>query len=167
VKLESIQCEAVDEAAMLALGAALSAALVRGSVVYLVGDLGMGKTTLARGILRALGHEGTVKSPTYTLVEPYEVDAGSVFHFDLYRLGDPEELEFIGIRDYFDGDSLALVEWPQRGAGFLPPADLVVTIGPAGNGRHLDLVAHSSLGAQCLERLSGDSAIKMRQECNE
>jgi tRNA threonylcarbamoyladenosine biosynthesis protein TsaE len=149
VKLESIQCEAVDEAAMLALGAALSAALGRGSVVYLVGDLGMGKTTLARGILRALGHEGTVKSPTYTLVEPYEVGAGSVFHFDLYRLGDP------------------LVEWPQRGAGFLPPADLVVTIGPAGNGRHLDLVAHSSLGAQCLERLSGDSAIKMRQECNE
>lgn len=161
MKLQVFQLEAEDETAMLALGTALAATLVPASVVYLVGELGMGKTTLARGILRALGHRGTVKSPTYTLVEPYELAEGCVYHFDLYRLGDPEELEFMGIRDYFDGSALVLVEWPECGAGFLPPADLVVTIGPAGNGRRLDLVAESSRGVRCLESLSEDSAIKI------
>lgn len=159
MKPVAVQRELPDEPAMLALGRSLAASLVPGTVLYLVGDLGMGKTTLARGILRGLGYEGTVKSPTYTLVEPYELDGVSVYHFDLYRLGDPGELEFMGIRDYFDNDSLVLVEWPECGKGFLPPADLAVTIEPAESGRRLGLVAESTRGTQCLESLFGKIVI--------
>jgi tRNA threonylcarbamoyladenosine biosynthesis protein TsaE len=146
---------AENETQMVALGARLAVALEPGIVVYLVGDLGMGKTTLARGVLQALGHSGAVKSPTYTLVEPYELPGWQVFHFDLYRLGDPEELEFMGIRDYFAGDSVALVEWPERGGGFLPPADLVVRIGREGQGRRLQVAADSARGLRCLQSLAG------------
>ena len=139
---------------MLKLGVPLAACLAAGAVVYLQGDLGAGKTTLVRGIVQSLGHSGAVKSPTYTLVEPYELGELKVFHFDLYRLGDPEELEFIGIRDYFAEDSLALIEWPERGLGFLPPADLVVRIEREGTGRRLLFAADSERGREMLRGLA-------------
>ena len=139
---------------MLALGARLADALGPACVVYLVGDLGMGKTTLARGILQAMGHRGAVKSPTYTLVEPYEIAGQKVYHFDLYRLLDPEELEFMGVRDYFTGHSLALIEWPECGAGFLPPADIVVRIEREGEGRCLHIHSESARGRRSVQELS-------------
>jgi tRNA threonylcarbamoyladenosine biosynthesis protein TsaE len=144
---------APDEAAMVALGARLGAASEPGLVVYLQGDLGMGKTTFSRGLIQSLGHTGAVKSPTYTLVEPYQLGDVSLFHFDLYRLSDAEELEFMGIRDYFGDFSVCLVEWPERGLGALPPADLVITIGREGQGRRLEYAAATAAGRGVLARI--------------
>ena len=131
-----------DDALMVAFGEQLGRALAAcdGTIsVYLQGDLGAGKTTLSRGILRAFGHAGAVKSPTYTLVEPYEFAGRILYHFDLYRLGDPEELEYMGIRDYFAAPNICLIEWPERGAGLLPEADVSLHITVAGIGRHIHL----------------------------
>lgn len=133
--------------------ARLAKASGQGLVVFLEGDLGMGKTTLSRGLIRALGHEGAVKSPTYTLVEPYEHLVPPAYHFDLYRLGDPEELEYMGIRDYFDGGSICLIEWPERGEGLLPEPDLEIRLEHQDEGRSATIRAGSELGATFLNEL--------------
>jgi tRNA threonylcarbamoyladenosine biosynthesis protein TsaE len=135
-----------DEEAMTAFGARIAKTTEGHGLIFLEGDLGAGKTTLSRGIIRGLGHVGAVKSPTFTLVEPYEIGDIRAFHFDLYRLVDPEELEYLGIRDYFEDDALCLIEWPRKGAGFLPKPDLTITISPQDSGRSLQIVSQSSRG---------------------
>lgn len=145
-----------DEAATVAAGARLGRAirphLQQGFVVFLNGVLGAGKTTFCRGVLSAFGHAGPVKSPTYTLVEPYQFADATVYHFDLYRLGSAEELEFMGIRDYFQAGSLCIVEWPERGEGFLPPADVLAEVTPENRGRRLQLHAVTEQGKYSLPR---------------
>ena len=150
---DTLTLSAPDEAAMVACGARLAAAAQPSLVIYLAGDLGMGKTTLSRGFIQGLGHRGAVKSPTYTLVEPYELGEWQVYHFDLYRLGDAEELEFMGIRDYFGGGAVCLVEWPERGQGALPPADIRIKIERDGSGRRLLLQADTLPGRTVLARV--------------
>ncbi|MGH8348395.1 MAG: tRNA (adenosine(37)-N6)-threonylcarbamoyltransferase complex ATPase subunit type 1 TsaE [Pseudomonas sp.] len=135
-----------DEQAMSDFGARIARITQGHGLIFLEGNLGMGKTTLSRGIIRGLGHAGAVKSPTFTLVEPYEIGDFRAFHFDLYRLVDPEELEFLGIRDYFEDDALCLIEWPEKGAGFLPKPDLTITISPQDSGRSLKILSQGSRG---------------------
>jgi len=128
------------------LGARLGENVVLPGVIYLQGELGAGKTTLCRGLLRARGYYEAVKSPTFTLVEPYELESGTVYHFDLYRLGDVEELVFIGMRDYCDAGALILVEWPERGETMLPEADLVINLSISNDGRMAEFTANSRHG---------------------
>jgi tRNA threonylcarbamoyladenosine biosynthesis protein TsaE len=135
-----------DEQAMSDFGARIARITEGHGLIFLEGNLGMGKTTLSRGIIRGLGHVGAVKSPTFTLVEPYEIGDIRAFHFDLYRLVDPEELEYLGIRDYFEDDALCLIEWPDKGAGFLPKPDLTITISPQDSGRSLKILSQGSRG---------------------
>lgn len=143
-----------DEDQTVALGGRLGLALLPGVIVFLEGDLGAGKTTLTRGVLRVHGHKGAVKSPTYTLCEPYEVEGGQQFcHLDLYRLSDPEELEFLGLRDYLAGNAILLIEWPSRGDGWLPPADLQILLEPKELGRTAMLSAKTELGLGVLNRM--------------
>ena len=124
-----------DEAGMVELGAALAARLQPPVVVYLEGPLGAGKTTLARALVRALGHEGAVRSPTYTLLESYPLARAEVHHLDLYRLADPEEVEFLGVRELAGPSAIWLVEWAERGGDRLPPPDYVIEIAFDGTGR--------------------------------
>ena len=136
---------------MEALGARLAQVCRGGALITLQGELGAGKTTLVRGLLRGLGYQGKVKSPTYTLVEPYELGERRVYHFDLYRLGAAEELDDIGLRDYLDAEALCLVEWPERGATRLPQADLHIVLNYAGSARTASLTAHSDRGQALFE----------------
>ena len=142
-----------NEEAQVAFGEALGQVLQGRGLVYLEGELGAGKTTLTRGILRAYGHQGAVKSPTYTLVEPYELNDQRVYHLDLYRLADPEELEFIGGRDVLADDAVTIVEWPSRGEGWLPAPDLRLTLEVVEQGRLVSLAAGSDNGQRMLELL--------------
>ncbi len=142
-----------DAAAMEALAARVARAAPRGLVIHLRGPLAAGKTTFARGYLRALGHHGAVKSPTFTLVESYVLPGVRVHHFDLYRLGAPDELEFIGIDEYFDGADV-LVEWPERGAGILPPADLEIAIAIDGPRRGVGITGRGGAGDEIVFSLS-------------
>ncbi|MGQ0333946.1 tRNA (adenosine(37)-N6)-threonylcarbamoyltransferase complex ATPase subunit type 1 TsaE [Halomonas elongata] len=153
-----MRLQLADEDRQVALGECLGRALAGRGRVYLEGELGAGKTTLTRGILRAYGHQGAVKSPTYTLVEPYELAQARVHHFDLYRLGDPEELEFIGGRDLLGEDALCVIEWPGRGEGWLPAPDLRVHLTLEGQGRLASLSAETEKGREVLERLAADVA---------
>ena len=143
----------VDAEQTVTFGGELSAACKEPVCIYLHGELGAGKTTLTRGFIQGLGHVGNVKSPTYTLVEPYQLADWKVYHFDLYRLGDPEELEFIGIRDYFSDTSHCLVEWPERGEGVLPKADIDLTLTYVDQARVVELKANSELGKRVLALL--------------
>ena len=136
----------------LALGADLARVLEPGLVVYLRGDLGSGKTTLVRGVLRGLGYAGRVKSPTFTLVEVYKFSSLYLYHFDFYRFKDPDELVDAGLHEYFGAASLCLIEWPEKAAG-LPPPDLDIHIQLSGAGRLAELHAGSEAGTRCLDRL--------------
>ncbi len=134
-------------------GARLIAACDRGGVITLSGELGTGKTTLVRGALQSRGVDSGVRSPTYTLVEYYPFDDFSVAHFDLYRLGDAEELEYLGYRDYLNAQTLCLIEWPQRAAGYLNAVDIAVELDYDPEGRSLTLTAGSDWGREVLSRL--------------
>ena len=144
-----------SEAATINLGRLLAPALDAAGVIFLSGGLGAGKTTLCRGLLRGLGYDGAVKSPTFTLVEPYELERSSVYHFDLYRLAHPDELDYLGAEDYFAAEALCLIEWPERGAGFLPTPDLELTLTVTSEAsRQLQLRAQTLKGERAMARLA-------------
>jgi tRNA threonylcarbamoyladenosine biosynthesis protein TsaE len=145
-----------DEAATIAFGAAIAKVIVPELIIYLHGDLGAGKTTLVRGLLRGLGYVGRVKSPTYTLVEPYEMldthsAALNLYHFDLYRFNDEEEWEAAGFRDYFNAHSVCLIEWPEKAEQVLPDADIEIHFDIQANGRTVHVSANTERGQQCLQ----------------
>ena len=144
---------------MLTFGAHLGRCVVSAAdklcaVIFLHGELGAGKTTLVRGFLNGMGHHGKVKSPTYTLVEPYQFGARQAYHFDLYRLTDPQELEYIGLRDFLENTAIFLVEWPERGAGHLPLLDLDIYIDYVDTARKVTLAPHSVIGDGIVSQLS-------------
>lgn len=145
-----------DEAATLALAQRVCRALRPGCLIFLRGDLGAGKTTFVRGCLRASGFSGAVKSPTFTLVEEYQLDGNTFYHFDLYRVGEPEELEWMGIRDYLRPDAICFIEWPERGEGFLPPPDLELTILIKGLSRTVEMRALTAVGQAVLATFDED-----------
>jgi tRNA threonylcarbamoyladenosine biosynthesis protein TsaE len=147
-----------DESATIAMGKKLAGIvqkqLKQGIVVYLYGDLGAGKTTLTRGFVQGMGHIGHVKSPTYTLVEPYELNNWLVYHFDLYRLSDPEELEYMGIRDYFAQNCCCFIEWPEKGQGMIKAPDLRIDLAYSDEQRTINFEAKTTLGQIVLSSLA-------------
>lgn len=143
-----------DAAATEAVGRAIAPALLPGMVITLSGDLGAGKTTLVRGVLRALDITGPVKSPTYTLVEPYAISSLYLYHFDFYRLSDPEEWEAAGFREYFRDDAICLIEWPERAGSLLPPPDLEIVLEVIEDGRRCTTTAKSERAEACLAALA-------------
>lgn len=148
-----------DETATLAFGQALAEACGgQNAWIYLSGRLGAGKTTLIRGFLRALGYQGRVKSPTYTLVEPYEISVGShvcyIYHFDFYRINQVEELAFMGIEEYFQAGNGCLVEWPEHASWILPTADVMVEMTPRAEGRQIHLEGTTPRGVDIIRRLT-------------
>ncbi len=153
MSLMKYEVELADERQTVAAGERVGRCLQAPALIFLQGDLGAGKTTFCRGVLQACNYFGAVKSPTYTLVEPYELAEVTVYHFDLYRLGDPEELEYMGLRDYIGDHSICLIEWPQRGAGVLPSPDIQVNIAQQGHGRRLQLLAHSERGRRIITQI--------------
>jgi len=135
-----------------------------GAIIYLDGDLGVGKTTLSRGLIRAFGHQGAVKSPTYTLVEPYELHKKLIYHFDLYRLQEPSELYYLGVEDYLqNAEAVCLFEWSNKGVGQIPPADLLLALSADSSKGHqyrtLQIQAHSDRGQRILKNLTDNHAI--------
>ncbi|MBH0056159.1 tRNA (adenosine(37)-N6)-threonylcarbamoyltransferase complex ATPase subunit type 1 TsaE [Pseudoalteromonas sp. SWXJZ94C] len=150
----SFESHLSDEVATVAMGNQIAAIIEQGAVIYLHGDLGAGKTTFTRGVVQGFGHTGKVKSPTYTLVEPYELEKANVYHFDLYRLGDPEELEYMGIRDYFSADVICVVEWPEKGGEFIPVPDLDITLSYVDDERKIVIKSASERGVAIVEKLN-------------
>lgn len=142
------------EASLLSFGERLAQAVIAPAVIFMNGPLGAGKTTLARGFLHGLDYKKHVKSPTYTLVESYPLNKVTVFHFDLYRLHDPHELEFMGIQDYFHDQAICLIEWPEKGEGILPAPDLLCDIEMHKDGRKMKCVAATDKGAAIIDRLT-------------
>lgn len=143
------------ESALLALSAEIAAVCQAPCIIFLAGRLGAGKTTFARGFLHGRGHVGAVKSPTYTLVEPYLLaQQQKIYHFDFYRLTDPQELEYIGIEEYFNQSAICLIEWPECALGMLPAPDLTCQIDIPVSGRELTMTAHSAQGEHILQRLT-------------
>lgn len=158
--MQHFKAQLHDEAGTAALGASLARALAPGLTIYLHGDLGAGKTALTRSLLHAAGHAGHVKSPTYTLAEPYAIEIAGrpveLIHFDLYRMGSPEEFLDAGFREYFNQRTVCIIEWPERAETVLPPPDINIFMtisGESGEGRDVELHALSDQGFQCLERL--------------
>jgi len=135
-------------------GAKVATCLKGGEIIYLKGELGTGKTTLVRGVLHKLGFTGSVKSPTFTIVEPYSIDNHVIYHFDLYRLDDPEELESLGIRDYCDGQSICFFEWPEKGGNLLPSADINIEMTYLESTREVEFTSKSEVGKIILNQLS-------------
>ncbi|OGT63486.1 MAG: tRNA (adenosine(37)-N6)-threonylcarbamoyltransferase complex ATPase subunit type 1 TsaE [Gammaproteobacteria bacterium RIFCSPHIGHO2_12_FULL_45_12] len=146
--------QVATEQAMLALGAQVAQTAKEGVILFLEGSLGAGKTTFARGFLRGLGYQQKVKSPTYTLVEPYQVADKIIYHFDLYRLVQPDQLAHIGIHDYFTPTAICLIEWPEKGVPCIPKPDLVCDISMVGEGREVCIQAYSEKAQAMLAQMS-------------
>jgi tRNA threonylcarbamoyladenosine biosynthesis protein TsaE len=153
-----------DESATEALGARVGQMLTPGIVIWLTGDLGAGKTTLTRGLLRALGHAGAVKSPTYTLLEPYVVSKMALYHFDFYRFSEPQEFLDAGLEEYFAEDAVCLVEWADKACPFVPPADIEISLQVDGDGRRAVCRGMSERGRACLIRSSSSIPATIRAE---
>ena len=143
----------LDQDATVEIGGQLASALKQATLIFLHGDLGAGKTTFSRGVIQGLGHKGNVKSPTYTLVEPYELQGMNAYHFDLYRLADPEELEFMGFRDYLEQKAVCLIEWPQKGQGLLPQPDLDIELQYRDEQRQIIITANTNIGEAIVNEL--------------